>query len=209
MHDVTSKRTAASPRCVIIVVLRQPRRGDAEESRSDPYWEFGSFGSTHCHSRNLMNPRRVVELEGAQFAFAQGGPTGFRLVHVTPPIRVRTRRNGSLAEATWTPAEMPLRYDASPLLVDATGQSDCPSLLHDIRSVQRPTWMAKFSSAFRSRRRPVAGIVGAELIETYRRWREDHAHRIAARYVDALPYLPPRIETSNERQRSYKRNVRC
>jgi len=202
------RRSDTYPR-VVIVMLRQPRLGDGEESRSDPYWEFGSFGSTHCHSRNLMNPHRAGELEGARFAFAQGGPGGIRLVHVTPPIRVRIRKTGSLAEATWSPAEMPLRYDSSPLLVDAAGQSDCPSLLQDIGGVRRATWMAKFSSAFRSRRCSVAGVVGIELIQTYRRWREGHAHRIATRYVDALPYHPPRIETHDERRRSYKRNVRC
>ena len=100
-----------------------------------------------------MNPRRACELDGVQFAFAQGGPNGLRLVHVTPPIRMRILKNRTLAEATWTPVEMPLRYDASPLLVDAAGRSDCPALLQDIRGVRRTSWLAKFASAFRSRRR--------------------------------------------------------
>jgi hypothetical protein len=64
---------------VIVVHLRQPKRGDPGESRSDPFYEFGSFGCTKCHSRNLMHPRRAHELDGARFAFAQGGRLGFRL----------------------------------------------------------------------------------------------------------------------------------
>lgn len=194
---------------IFIVMLRQPRLRDAEEARSDPYWEFGSFGSTYCHSRNLKNPRRAGELDGARFAFAQGGPSGVRLVHVTPPIRIRLRKNGSLAEATWNPAEMPLRYNSSPLLVDAAGRSDCPSLLRDIRGVRRTSWLAKFSSAFRSRRHPVAGVVGAELLGTYRTWRAARTDRIATRYIDALPYHPPYIESDDDRRRSYAGNVRC
>ncbi len=198
----------AYPR-IVIVMLRQPKMNNAEESRSDPYWEFGSFGSTYCHSRNLLNPRRARELDGAQLAFAQGGPRGIRLVHVTPPIRMHTRRKGTLAEATWSPVEMPLRYDSSPLLVDAVGQSDCPSLLQDIRGVNRTSWLAKFASAFRSRRRPVAGVIGAQLLHTYRTWREAHPDRIATHYIDALPFHPPHVPTDTVRRRSYRRNVRC
>jgi hypothetical protein len=204
----TDRSEAAFPQ-VILVMLRQPKMSISEESRSDPYWEFGSFGSTYCHSRNLMNPRRALELNGAQFAFAQGGPAGIRLVHVTPPIRMRIRKKGALAEATWTPAEMPLRYDSSPLLVDAAGQSDCPALLQDIRGVRRSTWLGKFASAFRSRRCPVAGVIGAELLRTYHNWREAHADRIATHYIDALPFHPPHIEADTARRGSYRRNVRC
>ena len=194
---------------VVIVMLRQPKMNNADESRSDPYWEYASFGSTYCHSRNLMHPVRATELNGAHFAFAQGGPSGIRLVHVTPPIRMRLRNKNTLAEATWDPAEMPLRYDSSPVLVDQDGRSDCPSLLKDIQGVRRHTWLAKFSSAFRSRRYPVARVVGAELLSTYRQWREREPLRIAAHYADALPYHPPHVETADERRRSYRRNVRC
>ena len=43
---------------VIIVLLRRPRR-DAAERRTDPMYEFGSFGCTGCHRGNLMNPDRI------------------------------------------------------------------------------------------------------------------------------------------------------
>jgi hypothetical protein len=49
---------------VIIVHLRRPKTADPKESRSDPFWEFGSFGITGCHSENLMHPRNSRKLEG-------------------------------------------------------------------------------------------------------------------------------------------------
>ena len=87
---------------VIVVMLRQPR-SDANESRTDPYWEFGSFGTTGCHGRSVMNQARVSELDGKRFAFAQGGPLGMRLVHVTPPLRTRILAKNNTAEALWEP----------------------------------------------------------------------------------------------------------
>jgi hypothetical protein len=42
---------------VIIVMLRQPRLDDPNEMRTDPLWEFGSFGCTGCHRKSLMTRR--------------------------------------------------------------------------------------------------------------------------------------------------------
>ena len=81
------------PDRVIIVHLRQPRRNDPQETRADPFYELGSFGCTKCHSMNLMHPRRAHELDGARFAFAQGGPLGFRLILLTPPARIVVHRD--------------------------------------------------------------------------------------------------------------------
>ena len=47
---------------VVIVCLRQPIKDNPDEKRSDPFWEFGSFGCTGCHSTNLMNPRNANKL---------------------------------------------------------------------------------------------------------------------------------------------------
>lgn len=38
---------------IFIVHLRQPSN-NADEKRSDPFWEFGSFGLTGCHCKNLL-----------------------------------------------------------------------------------------------------------------------------------------------------------
>jgi hypothetical protein len=72
---------------VIIVVLRRPKKSNKKEMRSDPFYEFGSFGCTKCHRRNLLNPRKSHELIGVRLAFAQGGKDGFKLVHLTSSIK--------------------------------------------------------------------------------------------------------------------------
>ena len=80
-----------NPSNIVIVMLRRPNKNDQGEMRSDPFWEFGSFGCTGCHRRNLLSPKRAKELEGLRLAFAQGGPEGMKLVHLTPPVSVVRR----------------------------------------------------------------------------------------------------------------------
>ena len=138
---------------VVMVHLRQPKRRDPMESRTDPFWEFGSFGCTRCHIKNLMNPQRIDELEGVRLAFAQGGPDGHRLVHLTPPVHVV--RHKDRCELRWAPAEMPFRYGDAPVLAGAHEASDFPLLLAMLTHVNRTTLPAKFSSRFRSRRQPL------------------------------------------------------
>jgi hypothetical protein len=177
-----------SPR-VIVVMLRRPQRNH-DERRDDPFWEFGSFGCTGCHSRNLLNPKRSFELDGAQFAFVQGGDKGMRLVHVTPPIQ--TRSLGSVCEASWSPAEMPLTYATAPTVIDNTDRSDIPLLANSVANVRRFTPVARFSSAFRSRRVPLAGEIGAQIVSVYKRFRR--VADVASSYEKAMPYPPPLIE---------------
>lgn len=184
----------STPR-VIVVHLRQPKRNDPGESRSDPFYEFGSFGCTKCHSRNLMHPRRAHELDGARFAFAQGGPLGVRLVHLSPPASVVEHRDR--CELVWTPAESPFRYDAAPVLVNAAGESDFPALVRMLRGVFRETWPGRFSSAFRSRRTPLPATVADEVVRVFDRKRaKAKSDALAASYVDALPY-PPKLPDGN------------
>lgn len=180
---------------VIIVHLRRPQRSDPSESRSDPYYEFGSFGCTKCHARNLMHPRRALELDVARFAFAQGGPLGFRLVYLSPPARVKAYRDR--CELLWAPAEMPFRYDTAPVLVNAAGAeadpgSDFPMLVEkELRRVFRSTWPGRFSSAFRTRRRPLADLVAEEMVRVFdRKFAHARPGTLASSYVDALPCAP-------------------
>src|SRR5450631_2635260 len=97
---------------IVIVHLRRPGRDDP---RNDPFWEFGSFGTTGCHRDNLLNPKKIHELEGVRLAFAQGGKAGFKLVFLTP--RISTVKYRNLAETRWQPPSMPLKYDEAPILV--------------------------------------------------------------------------------------------
>lgn len=183
---------------VIMVHLRQPRRGNPDESRADPFYELGSFGCTKCHSRNLMHPRRAQELEGARFAFAQGGPGGFRLIHLTPPASVVEHRDR--CELTWTPVDMPFRYDSAPVLVDREGHTDFPALMIMLRRILRTTWPARFSSAFRSRRKALPADVAEELIRVFDLRRTGASGASVARsYVDSLPYPPNNPDTNRAR----------
>ena len=170
-------------------MLRQPRRDN--DSRTDPLWEFGSFGCTGCHRRNLMNPRKVEELEGCRLAFAQGGDSEIRLVHVTPPIRMV--HHGAFAEATWQPPAMPLAYDSAPLLVDNRGGSHFPVLLEMIDEVHRNTPVARFASKFRSRRKPLPADIGRHVVDGYHGFRRRGA-TAARHYADALPYPAPQMD---------------
>ena len=174
---------------IIVVLLRRPKRNQRDERRDDPFWEVGSFGCTGCHGRNLMTPKRSHLLDGAQFAFVQGGDRGFRLVHVTPPIS--TNGMGPICEANWSPP-LPLTYATAPVVVDDECRSDIPLLAALTRNVRRPTPVSRFASAFRSRRLPLAGEVGAQVLAVYDRFGKTGI--VAKSYEQALPYPPPMIE---------------
>jgi hypothetical protein len=118
---------------VIIVMLRKPNIYDPSEMRTDPLWEFGSFGCTGCHRDNLMNPNKLTELNGTRFAFAQNGALGVKLVHITPPVN--TLHHGMVGEATWHPVEMPLTYSSAPILINNFGASDVPEIREMISDV--------------------------------------------------------------------------
>ena len=177
-------------------MLRRPVSRDPLEMRTDPLWEFGSFGCTGCHRRNLLNPRKMAELEGSRLAFAQGGNSEIRLVHVTPPVKANFR--GSVVEASWRPAEMPLQYDSAPFLVSNHEMSHFPLLMDLLEGVRRHTPVARFASKFRSRRRPLPVEIGRQVIATYQRIRNRGAI-VAKNYVDALPF-PPAVIDQNRKE---------
>jgi hypothetical protein len=189
---------------VIVVLLRRPKRR-SDERRDDPFWEFGSFGCTGCHRRNLLNPKRSSELEGIHLAFVQGGNGGFRLVHVTPPISVRHLVD--ICEAIWSPAEMPLTYATAPIVVDNQGRSDVPLLGEMSHGGRRSTPVGRFASAFRSRRQPLAGEVGVQVLSTYQQFRHG-AGEVAKRYDQAMPHSPPRIEQDRASRYEWMRSHR-
>lgn len=188
---------------VVIAMLRQPRLNDPTEQRNDPFWEFGSFGVTGCHGSNLLNPKKAHQLDGKRIAFAQGGPDGIKLVYVTPPVSVRYHVD--CVELNWSPAAMPLTYDSAPTLIDNTGYSDFPALLALIGNTARTTPVGQFSSKFRSRREPVPISLGNQLLSVFLVAERDGGER-ATRYIDCLPYPPPRIDQN--RRQTYRELIR-
>lgn len=136
---------------IFFVHLRRPGKGD---QRNDPFYEFGSFGCTECHSTNLLHPRHAKELNDVRLAFIQGGPDGSRLVFLTPPIReVQVWKNRTsrkrFCEVRWTPAEMPFKYNEAPVLVCNDGGSDFPLIQRLARRTDCPTDESGLSSLFR------------------------------------------------------------
>jgi hypothetical protein len=182
---------------IIIVLLRQPRRDDPQEARTDPLYEFGSFGLTGCHGSNLLHDTKA---SGSRLAFAQNGPDGFRLVMLTPPIVIQTHLRRR--EAVWSPGGMPLRYERAPLLIDNAGNSHVDGLVKEVGHVNRSTPVGRFSSAFRSRKAPVEDKVARSLVEVWEGVsRADDAR--AGKYWDALPYMPRKPDEN--RNRTYER----
>jgi hypothetical protein len=178
---------------VIVVLLRRPRKSNPEEMRSDPFWEFGSFGCTRCHARNLMNPSKGHELEGVRLAFVQGGHLGLRLVLITPPVRIV--HHTGCCEARWKPAQMPFRYDSAPLVVSNEGETDFSGLIEMFADTNRTTLVGRFSSRFRSRREPLPAHVARKLLRRYEQVvRRARKGSFAASYEEALPYPPNRID---------------
>lgn len=195
---------------VLVALLRQPHMERPTEMRSDPFWEFGSFGLTGCHKTNLMHPKKVHELEGARIAFVQGGDAGFKLVYLTPPVTPIPYSDRS--EIRWQTSDgsgengntMPFRYDKAPFIISTAGESDVPEIVQIFENVRRNGWMGRFASKFRTRREPLPDACAAQLIKVWNaRIRKAQAGDFARIYTDALPYNPPK--TDYERQGTYDR----
>ncbi|HZR33772.1 MAG TPA: hypothetical protein VFA75_00250 [Nevskia sp.] len=166
---------------VYIIMLRQPR--GADDPRHDPFWEFGSFGRTGCHKRNLLHPRRSPVRAGDRVAFLQGGAGESRIVGLTPPLRdIGGVQSGQRLELLWDPSFRPTVYDEAPLLIDNAGRSDFPLFRASVRLGRCRTLVQAVSSGFRSRCQALAPPIAAELVTVCSAWRG----RSAPTYIDAV-----------------------
>lgn len=169
---------------VYLVMLRQPK--NHKDDRDDPFWEFGSFGVTGCHDGNLLHFKNAKKLEGARLAFAQGGDQCFRLVCLTPKIRVlESKTHPGRFEALWDTKERgarPWTFKGSPLLIDNRGCSDFEWVRPFIENVTRKTFCGKFASKFKTRKTALKPSESAELIQ----YAEDHG-RYAADFKECIP----------------------
>jgi len=82
---------------VYFVYLRRPNK--LNDRRNDPFWEFGSFGKTGCHSHNLLHHKNSPLKAGDRLAFLQGGKQEIRVIGLTPPIQVA--RTEARIELKW------------------------------------------------------------------------------------------------------------
>ncbi len=188
---------------VLVALLRQPHMERPNEMRSDPFWEFGSFGLTGCHKTNLMHPKKVKELEGARIAFVQGGDAGFKLVYLTPPVTPIPYCDRS--EIRWEPdGQMPFRYEQAPFIISTEGVSDVSEIVSIFENVRRNGWMGRFASKFRTRREPLPDACARQLINVWNaRIRKAQPGDFARIYTDALPRNPPK--TDYMRRETYDR----
>jgi hypothetical protein len=170
---------------VHIVMLRQPT-SKVGEARTDPFYEFGSFGLTGCHSANIMSDKKA---SGGRIAFAQGGRGEVRLVLLTPPTEFE--KVGDRMEARWK-AVKPLRFDHAPILIRNDGTSDVPRVREFVESVNRPSWASRFGSRFRSRKEPLPPGIAEEIIAAWERARQLGGEvAIAKVYFETMPHAPP------------------
>lgn len=195
----------AAPR-IFFVHLRRPDKSDPYEQRADPFYEFGSFGCTGCHSKNLLHPRNARKLEGARLAFVQGGTEGSRLVFLTPPITI-TVRNES-CEARWKQEEMPFKYTAAPILIHNDGSSDFETVRRFILSRKNSqTLESRLASLLRSRTQETSEQMATQIVAVYTNMRADVPRSaIAKHYEEALPYEPNNID--RKRKKTYASLVR-
>jgi hypothetical protein len=183
---------------VFFVLLRRPR---ASDPRTDPMYEFGSFGCTGCHSANLLHPDNAEGLQGARLAFVQGGALGFRLVLLTPTITVYPWADRR--EARWYPAKMPFKYREAPVLAWNSSRGDFPGVECFARETKRSTLEGGLSSRLRSRIRPLPLELANEVIRVYESLRGTAPpSAIAATYDEALPYT---TQIDRNRKATYRR----
>lgn len=196
---------------LFIVMLRRPRKDDP---RTDPFWEFGSFGCTGCHGKNLLHPKNCQIRNGDHLAFVQGGHLGSRLLLVTPPIQRFDHPGGSpkgCVELCWDSGQKPFRYDRAPALFEspAPGRPGLfPGLADSLDHTNRSTIDAKFASRFRARTSPLEPELARELEAGFsavvKRAEESD---FIARYEEALPWCGC-PSAASERQRDYQQRLR-
>jgi len=168
---------------MFFILLRQPK--STEDPRHEPFWEFGSFGRTGCHSRNAMNPnpkRRHIG-PGNVVAFLQGGCSEIRIVGVTPPLEsVDTIRAGQCLEIKWDSSFRPFCFDDAALLIDNAGRSDFKVFRSMFKRGKRSTLVGDASSQFRSRATAVDEAIAANIVKVFSGW---YGHR-AENYIEAV-----------------------
>jgi len=192
-----SESAGHSESSVLVVLLRQPRMNVPTEMRSDPFWEFGSFGLTGCHQRNLLHPKNASLLNGSRLAFVQGGKQGFRLVYLTEPVHADAYSDRT--EVLWKPGSMPFRYSDAPIVLDSDGRSDIAGMAEFVSSVKRNGWMGKFASKFRSRCQPLPEPIAEGFMAAFEARRREGPGLRALTYLEALPVVPPLVDR-NRRQ---------
>ncbi|MBI4025629.1 MAG: hypothetical protein HY360_11665 [Verrucomicrobia bacterium] len=196
---------------LFIVMLRRPRKDD---QRTDPFWEFGSFGCTGCHGKNLLHPKNCQIRNGDRLAFVQGGQLGARLLLVTPPVERFDHAGGSpkgCVELRWDSGQKPFRYDQAPSLFESLAPSNVglfPQLADSLAPTNRSTIDAKLASRFRARTSPLEPELARELETAFNAaMKRSGKSDFIAHYDEALPWCDC-SSSASERKRDYQQKLR-
>jgi hypothetical protein len=215
---------------VYFVYLRRPR--DFADRRNDPFWEFGSFGKTGCHDKNLLHPRNSRIRDGDRLAFLQGGHDEIRVVGLTPSVQVAGTE--VRIELRWNKTYRPIPFLSAPLLINNARKSAFPSVYSALRldETDRSTFCGAAASRLRSRSTEVNRELAQEIIQwftasglpkitaypqaieaTSGAWcRHAVAQRWASKLERANQYsmigLPERLEPSSDTE-TFKPKRRC
>jgi hypothetical protein len=148
----------------------------------DPFWEFGSFGKTGCHEKNLLHPQRCKLQDGDRLAFIQGGRGELKIVGLTPAIKVAGSTNR--LELKWDKSYRPLPYVSAPLLINNSRKTAFPSVFSALRlnDTNRSTFCGRVASRLRSRTTPM----NHELSEEILRWFASKRHPRIRLYPQAI-----------------------
>src|SRR3989338_4776413 len=196
---------------LFIVMLRRPRKNDR---RPDPFWEFGSFGCTGCHGKNLLHPKNCQIRNGDRLAFVQGGQLGHRLLLVTPPVERFDHPGGGSkgrVELRWDSDKKPFRYDHAVSLFESPSLDRAglfPLLADSLARTNRSTIEAKFASRFRARSSPLEPELANEAVSGFSavvKGAEESSFITC--YEEALPWCDC-PSTFGERQCDYKQRLR-
>lgn len=144
---------------LFFIFLRRPRT--VTDLRSDPFWEFGSFGQTGCHRTNLLHPARTPLREGDRLVFLQGGDQEIRAVALTPPIQIQSCM-GRL-DLRWDRDYRPIPYVEAPVLINNQGQTNFSAVFDIVADTQRSTFCGKAASRLRSLTRPIKPELATQL----------------------------------------------
>jgi hypothetical protein len=148
-----------------VVFLRKPNT--LADMRSDPFWEFGSFGRTGCHRVNLLHPRHTPLVNGDRLAFLQGGQGEIRVVAVSPPITVGG--SNDLIEVEWSSRYRPLPFLSAPLLINNLGDTAFPEVRSILRGTRRSTYCGAAASRFRSKSSALNKVLEKQILSWFKR----------------------------------------
>jgi len=100
---------------IYTIYLRRP--SEKNDPRRDPLYNKGCFGSTGCHSKDLLRPENeeMFKKGSDRLCFMQGGSGNTKIVFITPPLTHVVKLKDRLIikwDSRWSEKDQrPLKYE--------------------------------------------------------------------------------------------------